>query len=143
MYAYPYTLEPDDGTVLLQFVDVPIAHTFGETEDSAVSHALDALETAMIAIMATKGEIPRPSPARGRPTVSLPPLDAAKVELYRTLRRLKIGKAELGRRLGWHAPQVDRLLDLRHASKLDQLEQAFAALGKEIEFRVKDKPKAA
>jgi hypothetical protein len=35
-----------------------------------------------------------------------------------------IKKAELARRLGWHIPQVDRLFDLRHASRLDQIETA-------------------
>ncbi len=35
-----------------------------------------------------------------------------------------IHKAELARRFGWHMPQVDRLFDLRHASKLDQIEAA-------------------
>jgi antitoxin HicB len=47
-------------------------------------------------------------------------------------------KTELARRLGWHAPQVDRLLDLRHASKLEQLDQAFHALGKRLVLEVRD-----
>jgi antitoxin HicB len=47
-----------------------------------------------------------------------------------------IKKAELARRLGWHLPQVDRLFDLRHASKLEQIEAAAAALGRHIEVRV-------
>ena len=33
-----------------------------------------------------------------------------------------IGKAELGRRLGWHGPQIDRLLDLNHPSKIEQID---------------------
>jgi hypothetical protein len=33
-------------------------------------------------------------------------------------------------------PQVDRLLDLRHASRLDQLEAAFRALGKQLFIQV-------
>jgi antitoxin HicB len=52
------------------------------------------------------------------------------------MRRLKVGKAELARRLGWHMPQVDRLLDLRHASRLDQLAQAFRVLGKQLTITV-------
>jgi len=139
MFAYPYTIELDDGTILLQFPDIAIAHTIGGTEEQAVSHAADALASAIYAIMEAKGDVPRPSPARGRPTVSLAPLDAAKVELYRTMRANKVTKAALARKLGWHPPQVDRLLDLRHTSKLDQIEKAFAVLGKEIELRVRDR----
>ena len=32
-----------------------------------------------------------------------------------------IGKAELARRLGWHLPQVDRVLNVHHHSRLDQI----------------------
>ena len=47
-----------------------------------------------------------------------------------------IKKAELARRLGWHMPQVDRLFDLRHASKLDQIEAAAHVLGKQINIEI-------
>ena len=40
-----------------------------------------------------------------------------------------VGKAALARRLGVALPQIDRLLDLRHASRLDAIERALAALG--------------
>lgn len=132
MYSYPVTLEADDGSILVSFPDIPQAHTFGETETEALARAIDALETAIIALMADRRDIPKPSPARGRPTVSLPPLSAAKVGLYQGMRTEGVSKAELGRRLGWHGPQVDRLLDLRHASRLDQLEQALRAIGKRL-----------
>jgi antitoxin HicB len=52
------------------------------------------------------------------------------------MRILGVGKAELARRLGWHLPQVDRLLNLRHASRLDQLEQAFRILGRQLTINV-------
>ena len=47
-----------------------------------------------------------------------------------------VKKAELARRLGWHMPQVDRLFDLRHASRLDQLEAAARVLGHSLEVRL-------
>ncbi len=52
------------------------------------------------------------------------------------MRAAKIGKAQLARRLNCHLPEVDRLLDLRHASRLDQLEAAFRALGKQLSIRI-------
>ena len=48
------------------------------------------------------------------------------------MREEGVRKADLARRLGWHAPQVDRLLDLRHASRLEHYDAAFAALGRRI-----------
>ena len=47
-----------------------------------------------------------------------------------------MNKAELGRRLRWHPPQVDRVLDVRHASRIDQIEHALAAVGKRPELHV-------
>jgi hypothetical protein len=35
----------------------------------------------------------------------------------------------VARPLRWHLPQVARVLDLRHASKMEQVEAALAALG--------------
>jgi antitoxin HicB len=54
------------------------------------------------------------------------------------MRKSGVRKADLARKLGWHKPQVDRLLDLRHDSRLDQLEQAFGALGKRIHLAIED-----
>ncbi len=133
MDSYPVTLKRDDGTILVTFFDFPEAQTFGETEEEALERAVDALETAIIGRMSDREDIPVPSPARRRQRlVSLPPLASAKVGLYRAMRAARIGKAELGRRLGWHGPQIDRLLDLRHASRLDQLDRALHALGKRL-----------
>ena len=59
----------------------------------------------------------------------LPALTSVKVMLYRGMREQGIGKAELARRLGWHLTQVDRVLDVQHRSRLDQLEAALGAIG--------------
>jgi antitoxin HicB len=68
----------------------------------------------------------------------LPPLATAKVALYEAMRKAGMSKAELARRLGMHGPQVDRLLDLRHASRLDQLERALRLFGKRLVIEVRD-----
>ena len=39
---------------------------------------------------------------------------------------------ELARRLGWRPLQVDRLFDLRHACRFDQIEVAARALGRRV-----------
>ena len=38
-------------------------------------------------------------------------------------------------------PQVDRVLDVRHGSQFEQLEVAFAALGKRLTVGVEDLPR--
>jgi antitoxin HicB len=53
----------------------------------------------------------------------------AKAALYDAMNEQKVGRAELARRLRWHLAQVNRVLDFRHASKMEQIEAALAALG--------------
>ena len=46
--------------------------------------------------------------------------------------------AELARRMGQAKQQVERLFDLRRYSRFDQIEAAFAALGKQIAIEIRD-----
>lgn len=140
MFTYPVTLKRDsNGALLVGFPDVPMAHTYGEDEQQVLQRAVDALETAFIALMSDRKPIPRPSRVskRGR-SVSLPALTAAKLGLYEAMRSAGIRKSELARRLGVHMPQIDRLLDLRHSSRLDQVEAALRAIGKELVVGIRD-----
>ncbi len=132
MYAYPVTLTQDGDSVLLTFADVPEAVTFGEDEAEALLQGQDALETALEMYIDDRRALPAPSPAEGRPLVAPSALAQAKLGLYDSMRQQHIKKAELARRLGWHMPQVDRVLDLQHASQFKQIEQAASALGRHI-----------
>jgi antitoxin HicB len=134
---YAVTLTVEDGGVLVRVPDVPEALTFGENQEDALARALDAIETALMGAMAAREDIPAPK-AKGRDHVALPALSAAKIELYRAMRAAGVGKAALAKKLDVALPQIDRLLDLRHASRLDALERALAALGKTLRVEVTD-----
>lgn len=137
MFDYPVTLTPDGDTVLVAFADVPEALTFGADEDEALLQAVDALETALSFYMDARKPLPAPSKAkRGQHTVRPSALEGAKLGVYQAMTEQGIKKSELARRLGWHMPQIDRLFDLRHASRLDQIEAAARALGKQLDVRV-------
>ena len=136
MLRYAVKLEREGKRILVSFPGIPGVHTFGRNREEALSRAADALETMFMGIIADREEIPQPSAIRGRNFVELRALTEAKLTLYRTMRVLGVGKAELARRLGWHLPQVDRLLDLRHTSRLDQLEQAFRILGRQLSIQI-------
>lgn len=134
MVRYPVTLTADDNdTILVTFKDFPEAQTFGDDKEEALARAVDALETVIDAYIRDRRDIPAPSAVKGA-SVTLPSLVATKVQIYTAMRTQKVGKAELAKRLGAHLPQVDRLLDLKHGSKLDQLEAAAHALGAELEI---------
>jgi antitoxin HicB len=137
--VYPVTLTKDsDGSVLVRFPDVPEAVTFGATREEALARAVDALLTAFDAYMKDRRDIPSPSAVRASARVRVPALDASKIALYQSMRERKVNKSELARRLDWHLPQVDRVLQIRHGSQIEQLEAAFAAVGKRLEINVFD-----
>jgi antitoxin HicB len=135
---YPVTLTKDtNGTFLVRFPDVPDAITFGDTKEEALAQAQDALLTVFDAYMRDRRDIPAPSERIGV-SVELPALETSKIELYRAMRAAEVNKSELARRLRWHLPQVDRVIDVRHGSQIDQIEAAFAALGKRLVVNVVD-----
>jgi antitoxin HicB len=138
MFDYPVTLTPDDnGTLLVTFADVPEAITFGADEGEALLNAADALETGLSFYVDARRPLPRPSkPAKGQKTVRPSALECTKLGVYQAMMDQGMKKSELARRMGWHMPQIDRLFDLRHASRLDQLEAAARALGKSIYVEV-------
>jgi len=137
MFDYPVTLTSDDGSVLVTFPDVPEAITFGSDVDEALMYAVDALETALSFYVDARKPLPSVSkPKEGQKTVRPSALECAKLGVYQAMTEQGIKKSELARRLGWHLPQVDRLFDLRHASKFEQVEAAANVLGRHIEVHV-------
>jgi antitoxin HicB len=131
MRAYPAALTPDpDGGFTVTFRDVPEAITEGDSREEAVLRAEDALESALAMYIAARESLPRPSELQpDEVMVPLSTLGMAKTALYEAMRQQGVGRAELARRLRWHLPQVARLLDLRHASRMEHVEAALAALG--------------
>ena len=138
MLDYPVILEAQsEGGFVVTFPDVPEAITQGEDADEALLYAVDALETALSFYVDARKPLPVPSRAkRAQPTVRPSALECAKLGVYQAMTEQGIKKAELARRLGWHMPQVDRLFDLKHASRFDQIEAAARALGRRIEVGV-------
>ncbi len=131
MRAYSAALVPDpDGGFTVTFRDVPEAISEGDTREEALLRAEDALESALAMYIAAKESLPAPSePVAGEALVPLSALGMAKTALYEAMREQGVGRAELARRLRWHLPQINRVLDLRHASRMEQVEAALATLG--------------
>ena len=122
---------------MVTFVDIPEAITFGMDEDEALLQAVDALESALTFYIEDRKLLPSPSkPKKGQKTVRPSALECGKLGVYQAMTEQGIKKSELARRLGWHMPQIDRLFDLRHASKLDQIEAAASALGKHVKLQI-------
>ena len=139
MLSYPVELTPDDNdTVMVTFPDVPEAVTFGDDEADALARAVDALETALNGYITDRRDIPAPSDAAGRPCVPVSLLAALKLGVYDRMRAQGWRKADLARRMALNPRQIDRLLDLTHASTVAQLEQATAIAGGQYVIEVRN-----
>lgn len=133
MSTYSYTLTPDDnGTLLVLFPDVPEAAAVAESATDAPQQAADGLETALQMYIDARRPIPSPSFESGD-SVTLGVSVTAKLLLSDAMVHQGIRKADMARLLGVHSPQVDRLLDLGHASKVEAVESALHALGHRLE----------
>jgi antitoxin HicB len=133
---YPAHFEPaSEGGFVVTFRDIPEAITQGDTEAEALAMAEDVLVSAMDFYFEDHRAVPAPSPALGgeRP-VALPSSIWAKVLLLNSLIEAGISNVELARRMGTRPQEVNRIVDLGHATKIDTIAKALAALGKRLEI---------
>lgn len=138
MLAYPVTIFEDDGWYIVESVDFPNVTAQGETREQALEDAVNAIATGIAMCIRNGQPLPISSPATaGQPVVILPTQIVLKALLHGEMLRQKVTKADLARRLGWRQTQAARLLDVKHASKLDAIDQAFEALGRKLDVSVR------
>jgi antitoxin HicB len=145
MIAYLIETERDDnGTLLVTCPAFPEVTTFaGPDHERVTAHALAAIQEAIAARISDGDPLPAGAAAADRkPTgqiyVRLPLLVELKVDLYMAMRETGTTRAALARRLDWHREQVDRLFRLDHASRVNQLEEAFEALHRNVDVTVRE-----
>lgn len=132
---YPINIEPDGEFFMVTFPDIPEAITQGESLKEALKVAQDALETALEFYFEDNRTVPAPSRIkRGQKFVELPVSLAAKVLLLNEMIEQKVRPAELARRLQTTPQEVNRLTNIRHASKIDGIAAAMKTLGKTLEI---------
>ena len=138
MATYRIELTADDnGTFLVTAPAFPEVTSFGEGRADGLQRGLCAIEEAIAARVAAGVDIPKADgDARCADVVHTPLLMDLKIDLYRAIRAAGVTRAELARRLGWKRTSVDRLFDIDHASRLEQIEAATAALGFRVDARL-------
>lgn len=125
------------GGFVVTFRDIPEAITQGETEEEAIEMAQDVLIAGMEFYFEDKRPVPTPSKAkRGERMVAVPISIASKVLLLNEMLAQKIAPSELARRMDTTRQEVNRLIDLKHSTKIDRIEVALAAIGKTLELAV-------
>ena len=127
-----------DGSYLVTFPGLAGA-TFGATLEEAQAHGRDLLESILMDRMADRADLPKSKKVKlqdwskpfnpGYYAISIGGLSQLKLALYLEMRAKGIRKAKLAKLTGLSATQVDRLLNLKHESKLELLELAIDRLG--------------
>jgi antitoxin HicB len=127
---YPAKIKADGKTWMVSFRDFPGVFSQGDTFEDAKSHAVDALESALF-------DKPVPvasAPNRGEVLIFTTASFDAKLLLIGEMQAQNLRPTELARRLGVTPQEVNRLINLRHTTKIDAIEKALIALGKRLEL---------
>lgn len=144
MLIFPVVIERDGSGYAVRFPDIPEAITAGSSYEEALEMAQDALEVAIEFYFEADRQVPMPSAAApGQETVELPASVSAKVLLLNEMLAQGMRPVDLARRLGTTPQAVQRILNVRHITKIDTIALAFKVLGKSLSFQVGDGKQAA
>lgn len=134
---YPAKFTKDEDGFVVTFRDIPEAITQGDTHDEAIEMAEDVLLAAMDFYFEDNRQVPSPSkPKKDEVLINLPISAATKVMLLNTLLEKRVTQAELAKLMGIRPQQVTRIVNLEHTTKIDTVEKAFRALGRELDIAV-------
>jgi len=139
MFKYAVQVEHDADTdsYLATCRNLPLMASVGDTLDNALLEAVDGLTTAVAIEIEQRRPIPVDSVfEKGDHPVAIPLLVALKIALHNGMIETGVRKAELARRLDQKGPQIDRLLEVRHSSKVEALEHALYQLGRRVEIKI-------
>lgn len=128
------------GGCVVTFPDFGYGVTQGETGTEAMEMAQDLLMLTIGDFIRESKPLSKAKRHRGARYrhVRLPALQVAKADLYAAFLESGLTKAELARRIGIPKTHIDRVFSLRHHSRLDQIEAAFAAFGKRLHVEARD-----
>ena len=133
-YQYPATIESNgEGGFIASFRDVPEAITEAWDLEELKNNARDALITAIDFYIEDGRVFPPASDLQtGDLAVDLPASVVAKVMLLNTMVKSNARPADLARKMNIKPQEVTRITDIRHATKIDTIQNALRALGKEL-----------
>ncbi len=138
MLRYPAKIEPDTVGFMVTFRDIPEALSAGQTREEAEAMAADALLVAMDFYFEDRRPVPPPSaPVGDEVMIALPASASAKVLLLNEMLAQQVTPSELARRMETRKQEVNRIIDLNHATKIDTIAAALTSLGRELELTVR------
>ena len=132
-----YFLKAEDGTDIIKCRDIPELLSWPADGESKESWARYAVEDCIAFMMKDGIKVPYASPAQaGEFVVELTPTEEVKILLHNEMIEANIGRSTLATKTGLSLPEVTRLLNLKHRTKIDSLALALNSLGKKLNLSV-------
>ena len=104
--------------------------TGGFTFKEAIIMAEDCLVVSLASYVRRQKELPAPSGwEKGQELLTVQPLIAAQLDLYRAMRELGVSIRELADRLNLPEDEVNRLLSLDYKTSINEVMEALELLG--------------
>lgn len=136
-YAVKLALDEPTGAYIVSCRDLPLMNSVGDSVDEALLEAADGIVTALSIEVEERRPIPyATAPEPGEYVIPVPVLVSMKAALHNAMIETGTRKAELARKLGQKGPQIDRLLDVEHSSKVETVELALHQLQRRVDLNV-------
>jgi antitoxin HicB len=130
---YPVIIEKDGNGFFARFPDIPEALTGADTKEETLTQAKEALLTAFEFYFEDQRVVP---PASNEEEyaywVEVPLSVEAKLLLLNSMVEQRITQSDLAKRMETTRQEVQRIIDLKHSTKIDTLAKAIQAVGKKL-----------
>ncbi|MBJ2932264.1 hypothetical protein JGA98_17095 [Salmonella enterica subsp. enterica serovar Newport] len=139
MFNYAVKLEhdPDTKSWIATCRDLPLFNSVGDSVDDALLESVDGAIVALSIEIDARRPIPAASqPEEGEYVIHLPVLVVMKAALHNAMIATGTRKSDLARSMGMKGPQIDRLLDVCHSSKVETVELALQQLNRTVQVSV-------
>ncbi|EJI4859031.1 hypothetical protein RTS15_005174 [Salmonella enterica] len=139
MFNYAVKLEhdPDTKSWIATCRDLPLFNSAGDSVDDALLESVDGAIVALSIEIDARRPIPAASqPEDGEYVIHLPVLVVMKAALHNAMIATGTRKSDLARSMGMKGPQIDRLLDVCHSSKVETVELALQQLNRTVQVSV-------
>jgi len=130
-FVYRAKFEPGERSgIVVTFPDVPEAITQGDDMADARAMAEEALGLALLTYPRRNLPLPKPhARSRGLIAVTVSAPVAAKLAVLEAFRRSGMSRMDLARAMDKDEKAIRRILDPKHGTRIDALEETLRALG--------------
>lgn len=129
----------EDGTEIIKCRDLPELLSWPAEGETLEQWAHYAVKDCVAFRLKDGLEVPEATPAEdGEYVVEISLTEEAKIILHNEMVRAKVSRSALAEKNNLTLPEVTRLLNYNHRTKIETIDSALRSLGKKLSFSVED-----